>query len=846
MDKTTFVTESNGAYGYGGHTTLRIDEMRLNEFPQLQKSVHLDHAGATMYAKTQLDAVFQELQRGLFTNPHSATNRSNIEPTTAQIEHVRRLALAFFSASEEEYTLIFTSGATAALKLIGESFPWTEDSTFAYSMDSHTSVLGIREYAAARGSTIQCVGLKELEQLERGITNSRQRSVDAACSQPQSDAASTSLFAFPAECNFSGTRHNFNAIVDQVRAGRWKSSKNKNTRWLVLVDAAKHAATHRLDLSTHHPDFVVLSFYKLFGYPTGLGALVMRKSAMSHLKKPYHGGGTVQSISARRNYFVPRGTADVADMSSRFADGTQSFLSILALRHGFEQIEKLGMASISAHTAALRTLLVGKLTALKHWNARPICKIYGNDSSKSTADEQGPIVACNFLRPDGSYVGYSEVHKLADIHDILLRTGCFCNPGACQHYLGLQDSDLMSNIAAGHVCGDDIDVVNGLPTGAVRLSFGYMTTFEDIAAFIEFVSNYFTCRTAPTAPTPSSMSISLASEPVSKRRYLCKITLFPIKSCSGMSVDAWPIGSRGLLFDREFAIVDVSTGKALTLKALPELCSIVPVVDLERETLTISYRTPDENLMPRQSVVSPSSLTISLRADVPTIQHNNERDSRSMCVCNSKFKGRDEGSDVSQWLSSCLGRPCTLVRVANDHVRTSRSKRTINANATATNQQPEGITTSQVPHPPSIGFANQAQYLLISRQSVAHFNAKLAASNVSMSINEDAFRANLIVDGCAESFEEDQWHRVRIGDGVFDVSGPCSRCNIINLDPHTGQFQRQPLQVLSSYRRQRSSIFFGQYLASTCETVWLHLGDDVEVDAVAAASQKRMLDPLQK
>lgn len=102
---------------------------------------------------------------------------------------------------------------------------------------------------------------------------------------------------------------------------------------------------------------------------------------------------------------------------------------------------------------------------------------------------KGPIVACNFLRADGSYVGYSEVHKLAEINNIHLRTGCFCNPGACQHYLGLKESDLMSNIAAGHVCGDDIDVVNGLPTGAVRLSLGYMSTFEDVEAFVEFASS---------------------------------------------------------------------------------------------------------------------------------------------------------------------------------------------------------------------------------------------------------------------------------------------------------------------------------------------------------------------
>ncbi|KAI9923075.1 hypothetical protein PsorP6_001225 [Peronosclerospora sorghi] len=821
LSKATFVAESNGAYGYGGDATLHIDNMRASEFPHMNDSVYLDHAGTTIYSQKQLNAVFQEFQSGLFTNPHSLIGQERVESTTTKIEYVRSQVLSFFSASEKEYTLVFTSGATAALKLVGENFPWTEDSMFTHSMDSHTSVLGIREYAAVRGATIQCIGLEELEQLERNAAGSRQGAAPAACSQSleSSKPTSMSLFAFPAECNFSGTRHRLKDIVENVHAGQWNKSLNQSTQWLVLVDAAKYVTTHPLDLSMCQPDFVVLSFYKIFGYPTGLGALIMRKSAVSYLKKQYHGGGTVQSILAGKNYFIPRGIDNSASASARFADGTQSFLSILALRHGIEQVKMLGMANISAHTTALRMLLVGKLAALHHWNDRPICEIYGQTTSNMDANQQGPIVACNFLRPDGSYIGYSEVHKLADIHKIHLRSGCFCNPGACQHYLRLKESDLMSNIAAGHVCGDDIDMVNGLPTGAIRLSLGYMTTFEDVAGFVEFAAKYFVCRSTLLTFTPTLRPVLS-----SKRPHLCKITLYPIKSCSGLVVDAWPIGLRGLLFDREFAIVDISSGKVLTLKALPKLCFLFPFVDLRRQCLTISYRVPD-HLRPRQSAElpsqsPPSSFTISLRADVFISKHSNDRSLRSMQICRDMCTGSDVGSDVSQWLSLCLGRRCSLVRISNNHVRTSQSTHSKLDPKEAT----RGAKDSKAS---SIGFANQAPFLLISRQSIAHFNSVLADVDKTLSFSEDAFRANFIVDGCAESFEEDKWHHVRIGVGVFDVLGPCSRCSVINLDPYTSQFHPKPLQVLSSYRRQRSNIFFGQFLASTSETLWLHVGDDV-------------------
>ena len=54
--------------------------------------------------------------------------------------------LEYFNASPKDYKCIFTSGASAALKLVGEAFPWSQKSCFMYTMENHNSVLGIREY----------------------------------------------------------------------------------------------------------------------------------------------------------------------------------------------------------------------------------------------------------------------------------------------------------------------------------------------------------------------------------------------------------------------------------------------------------------------------------------------------------------------------------------------------------------------------------------------------------------------------------------------------------------------------------------------------------------------------
>ena len=60
-------------------------------------------------------------------------------------------------------------------------------------------------------------------------------------------------------------------LIDLFQSGRARRDPAAG-RWHVLLDAAKLAATSVLDLSVHRPDFVAVSFYKMFGYPTGLGA----------------------------------------------------------------------------------------------------------------------------------------------------------------------------------------------------------------------------------------------------------------------------------------------------------------------------------------------------------------------------------------------------------------------------------------------------------------------------------------------------------------------------------------------------------------------------------------------
>ncbi|ODM94646.1 Molybdenum cofactor sulfurase [Orchesella cincta] len=101
---------------------LNQDELKKlkAEFSRLKNSCYLDHAGASLYAESQIASHFSELQTNIYSNPHSRNPSSTI--TTDAIDFVRHKILAHFGTTADEYTVIFTSGATSALKIVAESF----------------------------------------------------------------------------------------------------------------------------------------------------------------------------------------------------------------------------------------------------------------------------------------------------------------------------------------------------------------------------------------------------------------------------------------------------------------------------------------------------------------------------------------------------------------------------------------------------------------------------------------------------------------------------------------------------------------------------------------------------
>lgn len=206
--------------------------------------------------------------------------------------------LQHFNTTIEDYTVIFTSGSTAALKLVAEAFPWVPEtseepgSRFCYLTDSHTSVVGMRGITVAKN--ILSVPVKPRDMLLRG---NGMLAEEKSCRTPL-------LFCYPAQSNFSGNKYPL-AWIEQIQSGKLHPITAQG-KWFVLLDAASYVSTSPLDLSAHRADFVPLSFYKIFGFPTGLGALLIKNEVASCLKKTYFGGGTAAAYLSGEDFYSPR------------------------------------------------------------------------------------------------------------------------------------------------------------------------------------------------------------------------------------------------------------------------------------------------------------------------------------------------------------------------------------------------------------------------------------------------------------------------------------------------------------------------------------------------------------
>jgi molybdenum cofactor sulfurtransferase len=435
-------------------------QLRAQEYSRLdaQHHVYLDYTGGGLYAKSQIEKHHALLQDQVFGNPHSTNPTSQL--STNLVEAARQKVLDFFNASEH-YHCVFTANASASLKIVGEGYPFEQNGAFVLLADNHNSVNGIREFCKKHGGEFEyCPINYEDLTIQHDVLNAIFK---------RFEGKEHKLFAFPAQSNVTGVKHDLGWVARAQELG-----------WDVLLDAAAFVTTSRLDLTEVEPEFVSASFYKIFGYPTGLGCLLIHKRAFQKLRKPWFAGGTVTYASVNGGHHYLHNNYE------RFEDGTVNYLDIPAIKIGLDYIETIGMERIHRRIKALASTVVRELTAITHTNGMPVVRIFGS----LDMEKHGGSLVMTFFDSEGKKYAYEDIEQMTNQLKISIRSGCFCNPGVDEINSCITNDDFGNYFSSRKM--DDYDqMLRQLKRmrGGTRLSVGVPTIASDIEQFIGFVKS---------------------------------------------------------------------------------------------------------------------------------------------------------------------------------------------------------------------------------------------------------------------------------------------------------------------------------------------------------------------
>jgi len=262
---------------------------------------------------------------------------------------------------------------------------------------------------------------------------------------------------------------------------------------------------------------------------------------------------------------------------------------------------------------------------------------------------------------------------------------------------------------------------------------------------------------------------------------LTQLAIYPVKSTAQISLNTADISPFGLSMDRRWMIID-SNGQMLTQRKYANMCLIKSAIS--NNTLTLS---------------APAMPPLTLPLNISASEHPAQL---KATVWNDTCNAYNCGTEAAGWLSDFLNTPARLVFFPQHEIRQ------VDLTYART-----GDTTA---------FSDGFPYLLITQASLDDLNSRLTTP-----VEMKRFRPNLVVSGTV-AFAEDSWKKIRIGDTLFNVVKPCSRCAIPGINPQTAEKTAEPLKTLAGYRLRDNNIYFGQNVIAEGSGV-LTVGMEVEV-----------------
>ncbi|GFP87696.1 molybdenum cofactor sulfurase [Phtheirospermum japonicum] len=449
-----------------------VDQIRAHEYSHLSLSNHvcLDYIGVGLFSQSQVNSQYTSI---IIPPPSPRSDFALFGVTfksvslKSELLHggdgsglesaIRKRVTDFLNISGDDYSMVFTANKSSAFRLVAESYPF-QTSRKLLTVYDHTSealdaMLSVSEKRGAR------LMAAEFKWPRMRVHSVKLRKL--ILRKKKKKKTKRGLFVFPLQSRMSGASYSY----------QWMTMAQEHG-WHVLLDACALGPKDMdsFGLSLFKPDFLVCSFYKVFGEnPTGFGCLFVKKSVVPSLEESACGG--IVSITPAFEEMENEGL----DVQCRCLD----------------HVDSLGLMLIGSRGRYLINWLVSALTKLRHPNRLEhfhLVAIYG----PKVKFDRGAALAFNIFDWKGEKVEPVLVQKLASRSNISLGHGVLNHiwfAEKCEEEkLMVLEGNVKKNEATTSSKTGKGDTDRGIKVVTVALAF--LANFEDVYRLWAFVAQF--------------------------------------------------------------------------------------------------------------------------------------------------------------------------------------------------------------------------------------------------------------------------------------------------------------------------------------------------------------------
>jgi len=324
-------------------------EQIKQQFPIFQHHpdlIYLDNAATTHKPKL----VTEGIQR--FYEQENANIHRGIydlaSQTSIKYEAVRKKVAHFIGASGAN-AIVYTSGTTASINLVAQSFllPRLQkgETVLVSAMEHHANLIPWQMVCKAKGATLKVIPVNQKGEIDLEVYQQ----------------LLTPATKFVAVTHISNALGTINPIEKMIALAHQQEAH-------ILIDGAQSAAHYPIQVEKWGCDFFTFSGHKVFG-PTGIGILYGKPELLEAMPPYQFGGDMIRKVSYQNSTF--------AKAPQRFEAGTTNIAGVIGLGYALDFLAPFDKSEIAKYVKQLGVLTQQKLNKL------PEVEIIGNATNKT-------------------------------------------------------------------------------------------------------------------------------------------------------------------------------------------------------------------------------------------------------------------------------------------------------------------------------------------------------------------------------------------------------------------------------------------------------------------------------